>query len=186
MKLSGLVGALVRSFVASDAERLRGGEKLIVCTFLDGWQYFLSETHYWILDRVKWFRGVEDVEESHEERFGLAIVSRANAAKLLQQMQPFRKSIQELRDLLLANVDDTTPWSDAIVFFPSLMVDFRSQCLFTMWPETPSFEDFVPSGWSSDACEFLNELPGQERYWVIDGVDHWAKVRARIPGLGTK
>jgi hypothetical protein len=41
------------------------------------------------------------------------------------------------------------------------------------FPEPASFENFIPDGWKGFYENFLDKVPMQERYWVIDGIDYF-------------
>jgi hypothetical protein len=172
----------MRTFVASEGQRLSRGEHLIVCVYLDAWQYFVSEPYFWLLDREKWLSNLPQENRAHQERFDMAVVDDVNAEAFLEKMAPYRRSIEELRQLLITNFDTALPWSESIGFFPSLMVNFGEKCLFSSWPESPDFEKYVPPRWLGEAREFMEEIPTGSRYWIINGNDYWANVRSKIQG----
>ncbi len=170
-----LLGALWRTLVPSDSDRVRGEGHLIVCVHRDGWRYFLSEPFYWILDREPWLS--EATDKGHSERFDIAVVTEAHEERFLQKMEPFEKTEEELRRLLLCNCDPGSTWSDIISFLPALFIDFQVKRLVSCWPDSPEFENYVPAGWTGEAKEFLDDIPLAHRYWVVDGRDYWAEVR---------
>lgn len=138
--------------------------------------WYESDDDLWILDQrafAEAFRAAGhpvDVDD-HADRFGIAVVDRANADEFLGRMQAHRLEGDLLRELFLAAVDGASGWWDVADFVPSVFVDFDRRELWTVHGEGTPLEDFVPRGWEGSYGGFFDRLPVAERYWIRDGVD---------------
>lgn len=171
--------SLVEIFMPSASQEIRSGTQIIVCVKAGGLKYFISEPHYWVLDRNKSFPDLAQSPSPHSSRFGIAIVDQGNHQVFLEAMGKFQKSASELKSLISREVTDHgTKGPGFLEFFPTLLVDFDEKKLFSLGSESYDFEDFVPNGWTSAVEDFLSTIPLAERYWVVETRDLWRESQA--------
>lgn len=157
-------------------------QNIIVGVITSGrWQWYVTGHDFWVLDQGK-LRGFDASEhavsnlDSSEGRFAIEVVNQDTLAQFLRFIESFKASTEELRAQFLAEErDGKLGGDDWYKFIPSLLVDFDSRRLLSLYPEPYSFEDYVPAGWTGIYEDFLPLVPVSERYWVIEGVNYFEK-----------
>ena len=150
-------------------------EIIVGVVFRSRWGWYVSEKEDWFLDLRKFARAFGEDGDDPEvgaERFGIAVLDGESAARFLPFIEDRRGEKAELSDALLGRMPAAS-WDDVIEVSPSLLVDFDRRTLKSMFGEPASFEDFVPDGWAGERAPFLEEVPEEQRYWVIDGRDYF-------------
>ncbi|HWI64958.1 MAG TPA: hypothetical protein VNT75_24275 [Symbiobacteriaceae bacterium] len=138
------------------------------------WRWYVTERDPWVLDlkRYEQAMGRNGYQVSTPGRYDW------NTAQFLQHIQPFRVSVEELRAQIAAEEREGSLGDENwYKFIPSLLVDFDSRKLLSLYPEPYSFEAFVPEGWTGAYDDFLPLVPVSERYWVVDGADLFEKLK---------
>jgi hypothetical protein len=65
---------------------------------------------------------------------------------------------------------------------PVLLVDFDARRLVSRFPNpNVRFEDFVPPGWTGEQASFLEAVPAELRYWIVEGRDYSPVARPNTP-----
>jgi hypothetical protein len=77
--------------------------------------------------------------------------------------------------MLVDRVSVASSWEDVADFCPALMVNFDQRRLLSLFPEMIKFEDYVPYGWYGKYDDFYPEIPQEQRYWIVDGVDYFER-----------
>lgn len=155
------------------------GEDIVVGVVRDGsFCWYVTTKELWFLDRNKWadaFRVAGSVvEDDHSERFGIAVVNEVTAEAFLAAINGCRVDAQNLQELLAKKVQDSSSREEGEGYeelAPALLVDFDQRCLISMFPEPSSFEKFVPDGWIGKYASFIDAVPPDQRYWIVDGRD---------------
>ena len=80
-----------------------------------------------------------------------------------------------MSDLILRSKDANTEGELHLAgLMPSLIVDFDSKILLSYFPEPASFESYTPDGWIGKYENFLDEVPVEEKYWIINNKDYFS------------
>jgi hypothetical protein len=139
---------------------------------------YVSDKTYWILDlnnleaadAKKGHRRANDHDPLSLWRFGIKVVDESSAAAFLDNMRDYAADCAQLQACMITAVEYGDK-EDLIDCRPSLLVDFDARNLESLYPEYESFETYVPDGWSGSYTDFLDKIPEECRYWVINGHD---------------
>lgn len=157
------------------------GENIIVAVvFRNKWSWYVTEKDYWFLDLTKLekaflIKGYQLPNlGDYSDRFDIGVLDENSADKFLNEISESKVSLVELRELVLklacgSKESENFPTE----LTPSLLVDFDNKLLMSYFPEPASFENYIPDGWDGVYENFLNKVPMQERYWIIDGKDYF-------------
>jgi len=114
-------------------------------------------------------------------RFGIEVLDETTVDAYLRQDAGYLSCRDDLSEWLRRHIADghQLNWEDTL---PVLLVDFDARRLVSRHPD-PSvrFEDFVPAGWTGEHRSFLDELPAEQRYWIVDGRDYSPVARPNTP-----
>ncbi|GAA4457589.1 hypothetical protein [Rurimicrobium arvi] len=151
---------------------LDGIVNIIVLTKLDNrYNWFCSDKVFWIMDYVKYTHQFDPTDNDYSERFDIGILDEKTAAHFLENMEEYSCSIEELKSLFAASLP-LTSFDEAYHLFPKLFVDFDSKKLLSVYSEALMLENYAPEGWSSKYGTFTDDIPTEQKYWVINGVDY--------------
>jgi len=153
------------------------------------WTWYISPPWLWILD-------LEHYAEAHGlEELGIGpgnisidrkvtIVNDDTAPSFLAAMKRYKVSSDYLHGLvkqrMMVGTSEEAAWEScqqifegALQLFPSLVIDFDQQVLYTADAETThiSFEEHVPPGWKGNTGDVLSYVPEQYQYWVVEETD---------------
>lgn len=150
---------------------------VIACVrFRGGWGWYVGEKDLWVMDQVKYreaFVGAGyEPGPAGADRFDIPVLDEETAERFLAEMGPARVEKAALADELLRR-QPASSWDEVIDLSPSLFVDFDGRVLKSLYPEPLPFEEYVPAGWRGVYDNFLDEIPPEHRYWVIDGRDYF-------------
>lgn len=113
----------------------------------------------------------------------LPIVDHTTRDAFLSAMTPFRLGPEDLARLVQEVVAPSAAWEDASYAFPALLVDFDARRVVSRYTEPTRFEAYAPEGWCGEWRDFLQEVPAELRYWVVDGVDSPGPADRRRVGM---
>ncbi len=158
------------------------GENIIVAVIYNQtWSWYVTDKEYWYLDLTKLEQAYVDkgyelpTAGDYSERFDIAVVNEHSAADFLHNIREYRVSVEELRELLLKLKDDYLTQPDSITeYTPSLLVNFDEKRFFSYFPEPASFEHYIPEDWIGKYESFMDQVPPQERYWIVHGKDYFS------------
>ncbi|GGE23467.1 hypothetical protein GCM10011571_26970 [Marinithermofilum abyssi] len=142
------------------------------------WHWYVTEKDWWFLDKVKQKNAFIDLGYGHHdlgdgsERFGIDVLDETTAKEFLQYIEEYRVESKELSKMIL-KLKNVNHWDDISDYCPSLLVDFDHQQLYSLFPEPASFENYVPEGWLGVYKNFLDKVPREQRYWIINGEDYF-------------
>lgn len=102
--------------------------------------------------------------DDFSDRFNIAVVNEDTAEDFLQKLNDFEVGTEELRKML-----EQRTYSHISDMLPSLYVDFDDKELTSYYPEPASYELYVPKGWLGKYEQFIEVIPEDYRYWIIDG-----------------
>lgn len=145
------------------------------------WQWYVTENIWWFLDLVKFkkafeAKGYPTDYTDYSYRFDIAIVNEKTADLFLSKIADYKVETKELSEYF--EIADYDMFYDLI---PCMYVDFDEKELFSLFPEYSSYEDFVPDGWKGEYDDFVDKVPEEYCYWMIDGENYlekdWESVR---------
>ncbi|MGN7356210.1 hypothetical protein ACTHPF_02515 [Paenibacillus sp. SAF-054] len=149
-------------------------QNIIVCVvFQNTWKWYITEREYWFLN----------VEM--EDRFGIEVLDESTAARFLHQIQDLEVPVSELANMLTELEAVFQSYDDVLEFIPAMYVNFDDKVLYSLFPEPMSFEHYVPAGWTGEYLDFLNILPADQQYWMIQGTNFFENMYARWKPSGS-
>ncbi|MCM3783500.1 hypothetical protein M3231_10980 [Neobacillus mesonae] len=125
--------------------------------FRNTWNWYVTEREYWFLN----------VEM--EDRFGIEVLDETTASEFLGHITELRVPTSDLRQLL--NSLTISQNDDLLEYYPAIYVNFDKRIFYSSFPEPMSFEHYAPPGWTSEYRSFLDNVPEEEKYWMMDGAD---------------
>lgn len=147
---------------------------IIVLTKYKGvYHWFISEKELWFLDYKKYTHEFDPTDNNFEERFNIELLDEytfeeflPNVVELEFKTDQLKKKFEQLLPL--------TDWDSSFHLFPTLFIDFDDKKLFSVYQESISFEDYIPnSSWVGVYDDFYNLIPSEEKYWIINDIDHY-------------
>lgn len=158
------------------------GENIIVAViFRNNWHWYVTEKDYWFLDLIKLENAYLNKgyqlpnHGDYSDRFNIAVLDENSAKDFLDKISEFRVSKSELSDIILES-EETAKEDEFYLagFTPSLLVDFDNKVLLSYFPEPASFEIYVPDDWIGKYENFLDKVPFEERYWIINNKNYFS------------
>lgn len=157
------------------------GQTIIVAVvFKNKWSWYVTEKDYWFLDLIKLENAYLDKgyhlhdQGNYDDRFNIAVLNEDTAQDFLNKINEFQVSTEELRTLILTTEEmNTERENDLIEYSPALLVHFDHQFLLSCFPEPASFEDYVPDGWIGRYETFLDKVPNEKKYWILNNKDYF-------------
>ncbi|MMZ58171.1 hypothetical protein D1872_201400 [compost metagenome] len=61
---------------------------------------------------------------------------------------------------------------DTLKFNPSVYINFDTMCLFSLYPEYTAFERMVYENWKGKFFDFMDIIPEEEKYWIVNGKNY--------------
>ncbi|WP_124728374.1 hypothetical protein [Staphylospora marina] len=134
------------------------------------WQWYVTEKELWVMDYPKWAQAYVDSEFEHMapdaevDRFGIPVLDEETVDLFLEYVREQQINGEELT--LWMEEALASGWQDLSGWEPSLLIDFDRQVLISRHPERHFFERYVPDRWIGEYCDFLEQVPEEERYWT--------------------
>lgn len=155
---------------------IKYAEDLIVLVRLDKkFFWYISDKELWIMDYKKYAQSFDANDNDFSERFDIGILDNSTVEDFLKHMKKYRTTVTTLTKEIEKYIP-LKDWDEVCHLFPTLYIDFDKQKIFSLYPESLSFEDYVPTGWTGEYEDFYNLIPMDQKYWVIDSVDHLAAL----------
>lgn len=132
-------------------------------------QWYVTDRELWYLDYVKFVQTFEShlaVDEYIEpERKGMEILSSENAELFLKRIESYKADVATLLKLFEDKIESGDE-EDVLDFSPSFLVDFDQKTFYSLFPESASFEEYVPSDWKGTYEDFTALVLETEKYWM--------------------
>lgn len=157
------------------------GQNIIVAVVLNNiCSWYVTEKDYWFLDLIKLEnayinKGYQVPDQgSYDDRFNIAVLNENTAQDFLNKIHEFQVSTEELRTVILATEEMNTRGENELIdHSPALLVNFDHQILLSQFPEPASFEYYVPDGWAGRYETFLDQVPHDKKYWLLNNKDYF-------------
>ncbi|GAA3954470.1 hypothetical protein GO495_31425 [Chitinophaga oryziterrae] len=156
---------------------LYGDDIIVLIRYDNEYFWYLSEKTIWVMNYTKWmeiFYPFSNKKATIPEREGLDILNRDNWLEFKERNVELATNREELRRLIEFNLPITS-WDEKGELFPALFLDFDKNILYSLFPESLAFERYVPEYWTGLYEDFYSLIPDAEKYWIIEGVDHFPK-----------
>lgn len=101
------------------------------------------------------------INESY--RFGIRVVEENTKELFLKNISRFVVAPEDLTKMMF---HEKQP-SQLLAYNPSLYIDFDQKLLLSYYPESESFEKYVPKGWIGKYQFFQDIIPVKYRYWEL-------------------
>jgi len=143
---------------------------IVLVKYKKSYRWFVTDKEIWFLDLKKLISSyLEKGFEIHNpddfsDRFDIAVVNEDTVEEFLQKISDFEVSNEELRKILVQRA-----YSHISDMLPSLYVDFDNKELTSYYPEPASYELYVPNGWQGKYEQFIEHIPDDYHYWVVNG-----------------
>ncbi|TYV37149.1 hypothetical protein [Listeria monocytogenes] len=144
-------------------------ENIIVgVKYNDSFNWYITDTELWYLD---YKQACYSIEEYPKERKNISILNENTANSFLINIESFKSSTNSLKKNffkeLNRNKEEVT-----YDYNPSLLVDFDNQILYSNYPESISFEEYIPDNWSGYFQRFFENIPQEYRYWEENSTNY--------------
>ncbi|WP_242615036.1 hypothetical protein [Paenibacillus solani] len=158
---------------------------IIVGLLIDNFfKWYVSPKDLWFLDRkkltdtyIKKFKeiGLKNIGnniEEVDERKGIEVLDEYSFREFTRRINKYSVSTDELRKLLKLNLLTKSKEEAYYSFLPSLYVNVDKRELYSLYPESASYEDFLPENWIGRYEDFLSKIDWKEKYWYDEnGLD---------------
>lgn len=140
------------------------------------YRWFVTDKEIWFLDMKKLISSYQnkgfEIPDTNDfsERFGIGIVNEDTVEEFLQIINEFEVSNEELSQFLIQK-----SYSHISDMFPSLYIDFDNKKLISYYPEPASYEQYVPNGWLGKYEQFIEDVPQDYCYWIVNGENLFLK-----------
>ena len=142
----------------------------------NAFKWYISDKELWYLDLRKLIKAFENKgfqipnADDFSDRFNIDIVNEHNAKEFLTHMKKFIVETKELKDWIINKKYECI--SDMA---PSIFIDFNDRILISEFPEPASFEEYVPDGWEGKYETFIDRIPEDHRYWLIEKINYFRR-----------
>lgn len=137
-------------------------------------KWYVTDKELWFLDYNKLYKAYENmgiiIEENDEveERKGIKVLDSKTAEVFLKRIDKYMTTKEELRYLLLRNIENNGEGGDLLDFSPALLINFDNKILYSMFPEPASYEEYVPKDWEGRYEDFTELIFRSNKYWIDD------------------
>lgn len=142
---------------------------IVGVVFENTFKWYVTDSEIWYLDLRKLIDAYEKKgykipnPDDFSERFDIDIIDTNNASEFLKHIKEFSVDTSELRNLIVNQKYDHI--SELV---PSLYINFQEKILISEYPEPVSFEKYIPDEWIGLYGVFLDKIPHNYKYWIVD------------------
>lgn len=137
-----------------------------------------EKINWYIADKFLWIMNLnilsKDELESYfsnnelkEIRRNCMIVSNENVEIFLNKVEKYKVNIDLLKLKILERIDkngiDDEELDD---FYPTLLIDFDNNILYSQYPEPFAYENYIPKNWTGKYKTFIELIDLKDRYWI--------------------
>ncbi|KKI89761.1 hypothetical protein WQ54_24780 [Bacillus sp. SA1-12] len=138
--------------------------------YREKWNWYVTDKEMWFLDLIKFEKAFIDAgyelynPGDYSDRFDIPIINRHTVANFIEYIEEYKVTTTQLAKMLLEESDK----DEIDKYKPSLFVNFDTETLISNFPEPASFENYIPDHWKGLYKDFLEDIPVDERYWIVD------------------
>lgn len=155
---------------------------IVVCTKHNAsYVWFISDREYWFLDYEKFCKSFDPLDTDYSTRFDIGILDESSFEVFMKKASSYICTTAVLEEGFGKYIP-LSDWDTCSHLFPSIFIDFDSKKLYSVYQESMSFENYVPKKWEGFYEDFYEIIPQHEKYWVIDGKDHFKELVSQYNG----
>lgn len=147
-------------------------EIIVLTKKSNDYNWYLSDKEFWVMDYRKYAHTYDPQNNDFSYRFDIAVLNEDSASSFFEKMKDFKIDQAELTQLIKDNLP-LESWEENLGLFPVLFLDFDDKKMMSLYSELFQFEKYVPVGWHGEYESFYAVIPQDNRYWIIEGVDHF-------------
>ncbi|MBC2248581.1 hypothetical protein HCB49_01005 [Listeria sp. FSL L7-0123] len=137
-------------------------ENIIVGVKYNGsFNWYITDTELWYLD---YNQAGYSIEEYPKERKNMSILNENTANSFLINIESFKSSTNSLKQNFFKELNQNKEEA-TYNYNPSILIDFDNQILYSNYPESISFEEYLPDNWNGYFQRFFENIPQKYRYW---------------------
>ncbi|MBC1737729.1 hypothetical protein [Listeria seeligeri] len=134
----------------------------------DRFNWYISDTELWYLD---YSQAGYSIKEYPEERKNISVLNEDTAITFLRNIEKYKVSTNSIKLNFLKELSSDR--EGAIYNYnPSILIDFDNQTFYSNYPESISFEEYIPDNWIGHFQRFSEQIPQEYRYWEEDGINY--------------
>ncbi|MBC2328635.1 hypothetical protein [Listeria swaminathanii] len=137
-------------------------ENIIVGVKYNGsFNWYITDPELWYLD---YNQAGYSIEEYPKERKNMSILNENTANSFLINIESFKSSTNSLKQNFFKELNQNKEEA-TYNYNPSILIDFDNQILYSNYPESISFEEYIPDNWNGYFQRFFENIPQKYRYW---------------------
>ncbi|MGM0219146.1 hypothetical protein [Enterococcus sp. AZ126] len=144
-------------------------ENIIVgVRYKEVFNWYITDTELWYLD---YNQAGYSTEEYPKERTNISVLNEDTESIFLENVEKYKVSTNSIKlDFFKEFRKDR---EEAIYDYnPSLLIDFDNQIFYSNYPESISFEEYIPDNWVGHFQKFFERIPSKYRYWEEKGINY--------------
>ena len=137
-------------------------ENIIVgVKYKNKFNWYTTEPHLWYLD---YNQAGYSPSEYPEERKGISILNETTIAHFLERIEKYERFTEDIRLEFLREL--RTNREEAYYDYnPCFLIDFERLIFYSNYPESISFEEYIPNNWRGYLQRFDEQVLYEYRYW---------------------
>ncbi len=145
-------------------------EIIVGVIFNNTFNWYITDKFFWIMDLKKLSKIDYDNYFSNNElkkvRNGIIVLSKENAELFLDNIKEYKADVNILRLNILNEITKKNEEDELEEYYPSLMIDFDKNILYSQYPEPLGFENYVPDNWEGKYISFIDNIENKNKYWI--------------------
>ncbi|MBL1230543.1 hypothetical protein IW492_15030 [Enterococcus sp. BWB1-3] len=130
--------------------------------------WYITDTELWYLD---YSQAGYSSEEYPEERRNISILNEDTANIFLKNVEKYKASTKSIKLNFFKELSRDR--DDAVYNYnPSLLIDFDNRIVYSNYPESISFEEYIPDDWTGYFGRFFEQISLEYRYWEENGINY--------------
>ncbi|UAC48790.1 hypothetical protein K6959_02140 [Bacillus aquiflavi] len=142
---------------------------LVGIQYKNSFSWYLGDCEMWYLD---YNEAGYLPSEYEKEREGIPILTKDTVDAFLERIEQNKINTEDIKRKFLSELEENP--NDAIYDYrPFFLVDFDNSIFYSQFPESISFEEYIPKDWKGYFQKFYENVPDKFRYWQIDGKNYF-------------
>lgn len=147
-------------------------EVIIVGVVYDNnFNWYITNKLFWIMNLEKLskydYNDYFKDKEIKQIRKDISILSEKNAKIFLNRIDKYKTDIDFLRLKILEKIKHSEKDNVELEeFYPTLMINFDNNILYSQYPEPLGFENYVPDNWKGKYTSFIEYINNENKYWI--------------------
>lgn len=130
--------------------------------------WYITTSELWYLD---YNQAEYSIEEYPEERQGISVLNEVTVSNFLKKIEKYKSSTESIKLEFFRKLSRDK--EDAIYdYSPCLFVNFDKLTFYSNYPESISFEEYIPDNWKGYFQKFFEQIPYDYRYWEEKNINY--------------